>query len=62
MIGESDVGRSLMIVFSDGVDTRSWLEADAVLEIAKRGDVVVYGVGVGKRRSNLAIRSDANTP
>ncbi len=53
MIGESDVGRSLMIVFSDGVDTRSWLEADAVLEIAKRGDVVVYGVGVGTRRSNF---------
>lgn len=50
MIGESDVGRSLMIVFSDGVDTRSWLEPDAVLEIARRGDVVVYGVEVGNRR------------
>jgi VWFA-related protein len=50
MIGESDVGRSLMIVFSDGVDTRSWLEPDAVLETARRGDVVVYGVEVGNRR------------
>jgi Ca-activated chloride channel homolog len=53
MIGESDVGRSLMIVFSDGVDTRSWLEADAVLEIAKRGDIVVYGVAVGRRPSHF---------
>jgi Ca-activated chloride channel homolog len=50
MIGESDVGRSLLIVFSDGVDTRSWLSAEAVLETAKRSDVVVYGVEVGRRR------------
>ena len=49
MIGESDAGRSLLIVFSDGVDTASWLGADAVLEIAKRCDVVVYGVEVGRR-------------
>lgn len=50
MIGESDVGRSLLIVFTDGIDTRSWLGADAVLETAKRCDVVVYGVEVGKHR------------
>jgi VWFA-related protein len=50
MIGESDVGRSLLLVFTDGVDTRSFLTADAVLETAKRCDVVVYGVEVGKRR------------
>jgi Mg-chelatase subunit ChlD len=28
MIGESDAGRALVIVFSDGVDTSSWLRAD----------------------------------
>lgn len=50
MIGESDVGRSLLIVFSDGIDTTSWLAADAVLDIARRCDVVVYGVEVGRRR------------
>jgi VWFA-related protein len=50
MIGESDVGRSLLIVFTDGIDTRSWLTPEAVLETAKRCDVVVYGVEVGKRR------------
>jgi hypothetical protein len=27
LIGESDAGRSLLIVFSDGVDTSSWLDA-----------------------------------
>lgn len=42
LLGESDVGRSLVIVFSDGVDTTSWLEARAVIDAAKRSDVVVY--------------------
>lgn len=46
MVGESDVGRALVIVFSDGVDTASWLRPAAVLDIAKRSDVVVYGVSV----------------
>jgi VWFA-related protein len=49
MVGESDAGRSLLIVFSDGVDTSSWLRADAVLDTAKRADVVVYGVSVVSR-------------
>ena len=49
MIGESDAGRALLIVFSDGLDTASWLPADAVLDAAKRSDVVAYGVSV---RSN----------
>jgi VWFA-related protein len=49
MVGESDAGRGLLIVFSDGVDTSSWLRADAVLEAAKRAVVVVYGVSVVSR-------------
>jgi VWFA-related protein len=49
MVGESDAGRALLIVFSDGVDTSSWLRADAVLDAAKRADVVVYGVWVVSR-------------
>lgn len=53
LLGESDVGRSLLIVFSDGVDTSSWLTADAVLETARRGDVVVYAVEVGERRTSF---------
>lgn len=49
MVGESDVGRGLLIVFSDGVDTASWLRAESVLDAAKRADVVVYGVSVVSR-------------
>jgi VWFA-related protein len=49
MIGESDAGRGLLIVFSDGVDTSSWLRSDAVLDAARRADVVVYGVSVVSR-------------
>ncbi len=46
MVGESDAGRALLIVFSDGVDTSSWLTADTVLDAAKRSDVVAYAVAV----------------
>jgi VWFA-related protein len=49
MLGESDVGRGLVIVFSDGLDTASWLTADMVLNTAKRSDVVVYAVSVQSR-------------
>jgi VWFA-related protein len=45
-ISEGDAGRALLIVFSDGLDTASWLTADAVLNDAKQSDVVVYGVSV----------------
>jgi VWFA-related protein len=47
-------------VFSDGVDSTSWLAAEAVLETAKRSDVVVYAIEVGRRRfSFLRDLSDA---
>jgi VWFA-related protein len=49
MLAESDVGRGLVIVFSDGLDTASWLTADMVLNTAKRSDVVVYAVSVQSR-------------
>jgi VWFA-related protein len=45
-VGESDAGRALLIVFSDGLDTASWLPADKVLDAAKRSDVVAYAVAV----------------
>jgi len=47
MVGESDVGRALLITFSDGLDTASWLTPDAVLESAKRSDVVAYSAAIG---------------
>lgn len=52
-IGESDAGRALLIVFSDGLDTASWLSPAAVLETAKRSDVVVYGVSAGQAKAEF---------
>jgi len=48
MIAESNPGRPLVIVFSDGLDTSSWLTGDAVHETAKISDAVVYAVSVGR--------------
>jgi Ca-activated chloride channel family protein len=53
MLTESDVGRGLVIVFSDGLDTSSWLRPKAVLDVARRADAVVYAVSAG-----LATRAD----
>jgi Ca-activated chloride channel family protein len=39
-------GRTLMLVFSDGDDTVSWIDPRAVLAAAGRSDVVVYGVAL----------------
>jgi VWFA-related protein len=36
--------QSLIIIFSDGQDTTSWLTSEAVLKTAKRNEVVVYAV------------------
>src|SRR5438477_10764048 len=36
MVGESDIGRTLLLLFTDGLDTSSWLSAEAVLNITKR--------------------------
>jgi len=48
-----DAGRSVMFVFSDGVDTSSWLQPDAVVNAAKRANVVVFGVTVGKSKASF---------
>ena len=53
MVGESDAGRALLIVFSDGLDTLSWLSPAAVLDTAKRSDVVAYAVSVGKVKAEF---------
>jgi Ca-activated chloride channel family protein len=44
MLDPLDGGRNLLLVFSDGLDTASWLTPERVLDSAKRSDVVVYGV------------------
>jgi VWFA-related protein len=44
ILGESATSRALELVFSDGLDTTSWLKSAAVLDTAKRADIVVYAV------------------
>jgi len=50
VLAESGVGRPLLIVFTDGVDTSSWLPAESVLDMARRTDVVAYFVSAGEQR------------
>ena len=52
----SDVGRSLLILFSDGVDTSSFLSPDVVLQSARRADVVTYGVAMRNRISPMFLK------
>lgn len=56
MLGASEVGRSLLLVFSDGVDTASWLTADAVISTARRADVVTYAVVAGDKLRQSFLR------
>ena len=44
VLGASQTGRSLVIVFSDGADTASFLSSDLVLNTARRAGPVVYAV------------------
>jgi Ca-activated chloride channel homolog len=44
VIAESRPDQPLIIIFSDGRDTFSWLTGNAVLETARRNDAVVYAV------------------
>lgn len=48
-------GRAVMLVFSDGADTTSWMDSRASLAAAQRSDVVVYGVTLARQTE----RSDA---
>ncbi|HWN86813.1 MAG TPA: VWA domain-containing protein [Vicinamibacterales bacterium] len=44
LAGLNDPSRNLVLVFSDGVDTASWLSPAQVIETARRSDAVVYAL------------------
>jgi VWFA-related protein len=48
-VADADLGRGLLILFSDGLDTASWLPERAVIDAARRSDVVVYAVSAAPR-------------
>jgi Ca-activated chloride channel homolog len=50
MLAETEPGRSLALVFTDGVDTTSWMPPDALTDIARRTGVVTYGASAGAAR------------
>ena len=43
----SPTQRGLVVIFSDGLDTTSWLTPELMLETARRSEVVTYAVRVG---------------
>jgi VWFA-related protein len=52
-VADGAPGRGLVIVFSDGRDTASWLSERAVIDAARRSNAVVYGVSVGARNMSF---------
>jgi VWFA-related protein len=46
----AEPGRSLVIVFTDGRDTASWLIPEEVVQSARRANAVVYTVATGNAR------------
>ena len=60
MLGAADTARPLILIFSDGLDTASWLTPAAVLDSAKRSEAVVCAVSTGRtgRRSFLDALAD----
>ena len=46
LVGD-EPGRSLVLVFSDGIDTASWLTTARLLETVKASPAVVYAASVG---------------
>jgi VWFA-related protein len=59
--GESDTRRGLVVVFSDGVDTSSWLEQDQVIESARRSRAIVYAVAVAQQRGGPQFLREIST-
>lgn len=48
IVAGSSSSRGLVVVFSDGQDTSSWLSRNLVLATSRRSDAVVYGIAVGR--------------
>ena len=51
-------GRMLILLFTDGSDTSSWLTDDAVLSMARRSDCVVHVLHTGRERAGSAALDD----
>lgn len=61
VLADADAGRSVMVLFSDGLDTASWLSSDAVLDVALGTNVVVYGVAARASRGQPFLKNLADS-
>jgi VWFA-related protein len=52
----AETGRSLVVICTDGRDTRSWLEADELLTAARRSNAVIDVVATGSARQWPVLR------
>ena len=57
---EADPGRTLLLIFSDGADTSSWLKPSDVLESARRTDAVVYAIGIAVPQYSTSVLRSPN--
>lgn len=48
LLGDADAGRTLVVLFSDGVDTASFTSPELALATARRVNCVVYAVSAGR--------------
>jgi Ca-activated chloride channel homolog len=53
VLREQAPGRVILLVFSDGLDTMSWLDPRSVVNAALRSDIVVYGVSTNPRQMRV---------
>ena len=53
---QAENGRSLLIVFTDGRDTASWLTDDEILDAAKRANAVIYVLAAEHARGWTILR------
>lgn len=50
LLAEGGAGRGVVVVFSDGFDTSSWLSEDQVMSTARLADVLTYAVVIGPQQ------------
>jgi len=50
ILSESEPGRPLVLIFSDGLDTSSFLTPAGVLDTARRSEAVVYAISAAAER------------
>ena len=58
----ADATRTLVLLFSDGLDTSSLLSEDGVLEVARRSDAIVYAIGIRERSPGIRPGGRIRTP